>query len=389
MSVTSNKCEFCNKTFSTKSNLTNHQRKAKFCMLKRGENIESAYNCIYCSKNFSSNQRLLTHQNICAHKNTFMEKEILLKEIVELKNYISKLESQNNNLQDKLASIAIEGVRNKHRDNLYEQEEKTGETEETNFYKPLDSSLVLKDSYQLVCRPEDGYIDVTNLCKAGDKQYKHWKELKKTKAFLQVLSIDAGITTWNLLKFQSGKGKDQKTWVHPQVAINIAQWISPEFDVQVSRWIYEIMLSGKTDIRNPQTTQQLDKLAKENQQYAEKIQYFERKYIQKSRRTEYVEKNVVYIITNNSRESKKEYKIGKTQDLTNRLSTYNTTEEHKVIFVQECDTPEEMDKLEKIVFSELSGLRIKANREWFSGEVEEMIRTVRECKAFIDRRKNW
>lgn len=40
-----------------------------------------------------------------------MEKEILLKEIVELKNYISKLESQNNNLQDKLASIAIEGVR--------------------------------------------------------------------------------------------------------------------------------------------------------------------------------------------------------------------------------------------------------------------------------------
>ena len=43
MSVTSNKCEFCNKTFSTKSNLTNHQRKAKFCMLKRGENIETEY----------------------------------------------------------------------------------------------------------------------------------------------------------------------------------------------------------------------------------------------------------------------------------------------------------------------------------------------------------
>jgi len=148
------------------------------------------------------------------------------------------------------------------------------------------------------------------------------------------------------------------------------------------------MLTGKTDIRNPQTTQELDKLAKENQQYAEKIQYFERKYIQKSRRREYTKKNIVYIITNNSREAKKEFKIGKTQDLTNRLSTYNTTEEHKVVFVQECDTPEEMDKLEKIVFSELSGLRIQANREWFCGEIEEMIRTIRECKAFIDRRKN-
>ena len=35
--------------------------------------------------------------------------------------------------------------------------------------------------------------------------------------------------------------KNRKTWVHPQVAINIAQWISPEFDVQVSKWIFELI----------------------------------------------------------------------------------------------------------------------------------------------------
>lgn len=148
------------------------------------------------------------------------------------------------------------------------------------------------------------------------------------------------------------------------------------------------MLTGKTDLGNPHTTQQLDKLVKENQQYSEKIQYFERKYIQKCKRIDYLEKNVVYIITNNSREAKKEYKIGKTQDLKNRLSTYNTTEEHKVVFVQECDTREETDRLEKIVFTELSGVRIQANREWFCGEVEEMISTIKQCKAFIDSRKN-
>jgi hypothetical protein len=33
---------------------------------------------------------------------------------------------------------------------------------------------------------------------------------------------------------------DRATWVHPRVAINIAQWISPKFDVKVSAWVYDL-----------------------------------------------------------------------------------------------------------------------------------------------------
>ena len=244
-----------------------------------------------------------------------------------------------------------------------------------------------KKYYQLVYRPEDGYIDVTNLCKAGSKQFFHWKELKRTKAFLQVLSSSIVITMDELLKYQIGSNSERKTWVHPQVAINIAQWISPEFDVQVSRWIYEIMLTGKTDIRDSKTTQQLDQLAKENKQYVEKIEFFERKYIQRNKRVGYTDQNVVYIITTESRELKKEYKIGKTQDLTNRLSTYNTTEDHKVVFFVECESQDEMNMLEKFVFLELAYLRIRANREWFCGEVEKIIKTIIECNEFVNRKK--
>jgi hypothetical protein len=36
----------------------------------------------------------------------------------------------------------------------------------------------------------------------------------------------------------------QGTWVHPQVAIHLAQWLSPKFAVQVTKWVYEWM-SGK------------------------------------------------------------------------------------------------------------------------------------------------
>ena len=400
-------CEFCFKSFSSKSNLSTHKTRAKYCISKRNDNVipDISYKCSYCEKSFTTKQFLTTHKTKCSNKIP-KEQSILLEQkleeqklLFEIKlqekekimqekdnlNYTLKTENKNlreqiESLQQKLASIAIEGVRNKHRD-LYEEEEET--EVKVDFYEPQDSSLVLKDSYQLVYRPEDGYIDVTNLCKAGSKQYYHWKELKRTRAFLQVLSSSLVITIDELLKYQIGSNSERKTWVHPQVAINIAQWISPEFDVQVSRWIYQIMLTGKTDIRDPKTTQQLDQLAKENKQYAEKIELFERKYIQRNKRVDYTEKSVVYIITTESRELKKEYKIGKTQDLTNRLSTYNTTEDHKAVFYLECESQDEMNTLEKIVFAQLSHLRIRANREWFCGEVDEMIKTIKKCKDFI------
>lgn len=44
------------------------------------------------------------------------------------------------------------------------------------------------------------------------------------------------------------KGGDirfQGTWVHPQVAINLAQWLSAKFAVQVSQWVFDWM-SGKS-----------------------------------------------------------------------------------------------------------------------------------------------
>ena len=57
--------------------------------------------------------------------------------------------------------------------------------------------------------------------------------------------------------------KYRKTWVHPQVAINIAQWISPEFDVQVSKWIFELMITGKVELKSNEELES---------QYKEKIQ---------------------------------------------------------------------------------------------------------------------
>ena len=121
-------------------------------------------------------------------------------------------------------------------------------------------TLKLKDNYQLEYRDNDGYINITHLCKAGGKHFKNWNQNEKTKRFLDVLSSSVKINTNEIIKYDSGSNSERATWAHPQVAINIAQWISPEFDVLVSKWVYEIMLTGKVDIRDNKTTEELDKI---------------------------------------------------------------------------------------------------------------------------------
>jgi hypothetical protein len=99
-------------------------------------------------------------------------------------------------------------------------------------------------------RPEDGYINATAMCQASNKLFGHYNEASGTKAYLAALSIDIGIPISTLV--QAVKGGDirhQGTWVHPQVAIHLAQWCSPAFAVKVSQWVLEWM-QGK---RKPQT----------------------------------------------------------------------------------------------------------------------------------------
>ena len=58
-------CEFCNKVLSTKSNLTNHQENAKYCLSIRGEILKNEFICEYCNKGFSQSHHLAAHIKSC------------------------------------------------------------------------------------------------------------------------------------------------------------------------------------------------------------------------------------------------------------------------------------------------------------------------------------
>jgi hypothetical protein len=95
-------------------------------------------------------------------------------------------------------------------------------------------------------RQRDGYINATAMCKAAGRAFKHYNENKQTRAFLTELSIEVGIPTSALVQSVSGGDPaSQGTWVHPQVAINLAQWLSPKFAVRVSKWVYDWLSGGR------------------------------------------------------------------------------------------------------------------------------------------------
>lgn len=92
-------------------------------------------------------------------------------------------------------------------------------------------------------RPRDGYINATAMCKATGKRWFDYHRLDQTKAYLEALSLETGIPVSNLVQVIRGRGDKikQSTWVHPEVAIDLARWLSPEFAVAVNRWVFDWM----------------------------------------------------------------------------------------------------------------------------------------------------
>ena len=61
-------CDFCKKTFASKSNLYTHQKTAKFCLKLQGKDNEKKFDCKYCDKVLTQRSSLEDHLVICKEK---------------------------------------------------------------------------------------------------------------------------------------------------------------------------------------------------------------------------------------------------------------------------------------------------------------------------------
>jgi KilA-N domain len=104
--------------------------------------------------------------------------------------------------------------------------------------------------------PQTLMVNATQMCKAGGKLFGDYHRNKCYKDFENELSEAMGIPIANLTKCENGNREG--TMVHRRIALFLAQKISPLFAVQVTGWLEELFMTGRVELGNEMSPQQLD-----------------------------------------------------------------------------------------------------------------------------------
>ena len=295
------KCGKCNKIFTRKLHIENHISRKTNCIksdyVMVYTNVDNPtleinntpcniniHKCKYCNKTYSRNDSLVRH----IRKNMCKAKRELPPELPDIK--INEKYPINNQLIDIIVdkSKAIEELKNK-----YENDKKVNDISLVKNKEP--STLVLNDIV-IIARPEDNFVNATELCRAGNKLFNDWYRLDKTKELIKELEkyenpetgnpvsansqnydlnnenienidTETNINTINSNRINNqnpetrihtsafvkivkgGNDKNnQGTWIHPDLAIQLAQWISPKFALQVGKWIRTLFITGTVSL---------------------------------------------------------------------------------------------------------------------------------------------
>lgn len=140
------------------------------------------------------------------------------------------------------------------------------------FQRPVNGIFVEQ-------RISDGFINGSSMCTAHRKRISTWLRTKETLELFDALAKDLrssincsdlnslDITRLTATKYMeifpdlifSKSGHPDGgggTWLHPDLALQLAQWCNKPFAIQVSRWIREWLTTGKNPIQ-PDLDQQL------------------------------------------------------------------------------------------------------------------------------------
>ncbi|WP_445634559.1 KilA-N domain-containing protein [Nostoc sp. DSM 114161] len=87
------------------------------------------------------------------------------------------------------------------------------------------------------------YVNATQMCKACGKAWADYAKTDSTKTYWEALSADMNLCISALvISIKGGNNKQvQGTWVHPEIAIDLAQWVSVEFRIWANRTLKKVI----------------------------------------------------------------------------------------------------------------------------------------------------
>ncbi len=381
-------CNYCRLVFNRKDNLKRHIDKV--CKVKKlqDEEKENIYKILLekdeeikkkdeenkknINKLEENNKELQFNNKNLQKKYKKLEKSYKEIEInnEELFKQIKKLEDNNNKSNIIICNNnkQIEELKsiNTINNNLIKYDEFNQDSDDD-----IESNNLIINDNVIMSRETDKYINGTQLCKASNKKFNDWYRLDNTKELINTLSTNTGIPALELVDKKIG-GNHSGTWLHPDLAIQLAQWINPNLALHVSKWIRTLFSSGKVNLKL------IKKQEEKINRSTKKIKELENMVLKKQKREIYPELNVIYMLTTQDHKKRNTYIIGKATNLTDRLSTYNKTCDHEVVYYKECKNEEHMDLSEKIILLMLDEYREVINRDRF------ILPKGKDNKFFID-----
>ncbi len=361
------KCNFCNKLYSSYKSLWNHNKEFHNKNIEHNnsnklcDNIKKYY-CSICNKNFNDRSNKWKHEKKCTVNNNNNNNNN--------NNKIEQLEEKNKILKETINELKTQPSINNQLINLIVNKTNTIEELKTKIdeNKTNNKSLIEINNTQLIiklndidviARPGDNYINATQLCQVGDKLFNDWFNLDTTKQMLNEAVIDIGCPISQLIN-----ESEKEIWIHPDLAIHLTYWVSPFFALKISKWIRSLFTYN---------IKILEDKNKEIEMKDNKIKLLENLCIKKQQRKDYPEKYVIYILTTEDNKKKGIYIVGKATKLKNRLSNYNKTSEHEVVYYKSCKSEEDMNVIELMVINKLKDYKEKANRDRFILPIEKDI----------------
>ena len=229
------------------------------------------------------------------------------------------------------------------------------------------------------------------LCKAGGKRFNDWYRTDSSIELIAALveELNFGQTVNPFLKthifafkkievVQITKGKYGGSWVHPDLAVQIANWLSPTFALKISKWVREIAITGTVTVGQEKTHQQLLELQKEHKQVKSELW----KIKQKKQYHKFKKGSSFYIISDLDGKSVK-FKPGfEGVDVFTRLQQHRSTmpgcKLEYLIYSKDADL------VEKNVLKRFESKRSIANHEWvFDVDVETIINSTKGIMSML------